>query len=299
MTGVYRRIIRVVKKPRDICLPANILTAKAKSVLKAQKKKPFFMWMHYLDAHTPYLAPRKFIPSYISDADIARLCDVNRVLKNELTPENIEKIIDLYIATIKYVFSEINELFAYLKKDGRLKNTVVIISADHGDECMDHGRMSHSASLYDELVHIPFIVINNPLKIKSELISQIDLPKFILNIFKTKNRGYYNFEGIDITAEERDYVLLEVMHKGYACSEDGTGWLKRAVRTAGWKYIIDYEKNEEELYDLKSDPKEKFNLAKAPELAHIKNKLKKLLKQHAQRQKATQELARTVSELSV
>ena len=66
-------------------------------------------------------------------------------------------MIDLYDHEIRHTDENIGMLLDKLSEMGILSNTLVIITSDHGDEFLEHGSITHTAKLYDELIHVPLI----------------------------------------------------------------------------------------------------------------------------------------------
>lgn len=230
----------------------------------------FFVWLHYMDVHSPYIPPKKYRNQFcrgeMNDYKQARiLCKRN-------TPESFSKdeigtLIDLYDAGVCYVDECIGDLIAHLKTMGVYEDTLIIITADHGEEFMEHGGFAHDAcKLYDELLHVPLIIklpSSSSHKILDRLCSLIDLGPTVLDVLKIPTNP--NFEGaslLPILEEEetgRPYVIS-------ACGliEEKSCEKRKymSIRTEKWKYIF-REGGEDELYNLLSDPGEKGNLIKA------------------------------------
>jgi arylsulfatase A-like enzyme len=116
--------------------PANVITS-AFLDWQAEQDRPFFAFLNYFDAHGPYRAPQDF-------------------QKRFALPER--RLLGFYDAAIAYVDSEIQRLIEELRKRGQLDNTIVIITADHGEQIGDHGLNEHGNSLYKQLLHVPLLI---------------------------------------------------------------------------------------------------------------------------------------------
>jgi arylsulfatase A-like enzyme len=75
-----------------------------------------------------------------------------------LTEEDTKKIIAAYDGEIRYTDEEMGKLLTALDSLSLLNNTIIIITADHGEELKDHGLIGHGHSVYDELIHVPLII---------------------------------------------------------------------------------------------------------------------------------------------
>jgi arylsulfatase A-like enzyme len=141
---------------------ARKITDLALEWLASHAEDRFFVYLHYLDAHTPYSPPpdlvRQFAdPSY--DGGIGdTFGDSDGADQGKYDEADRKKIVAIYDAAVHYVDDQIGRLLESLEKSGRLENTVVVLTADHGEEFWDHGRFFHGQSLYDELLHVPLIV---------------------------------------------------------------------------------------------------------------------------------------------
>ncbi len=115
------------------------------------RKRPFFLWIHFLDCHSPYTPP----PRFVSPDAYARRFDLD--LEN---PGPADKALaeELYDGEVCYVDETVGLILGRLKKAGLETSTVVALSADHGEEFWDHGGWEHGQSLYDELVTVPLVI---------------------------------------------------------------------------------------------------------------------------------------------
>lgn len=119
----------------------------------------FFAVLHLFDVHAPYnpLPPfdTKFDPEGTGDITFWR-CD--KKTGGLLFPEHLEHLIAMYDSEIAYVDNELGRLFRELRVRGLTDNTLIIVTSDHGEGFLEHGRVEHGNSLYQELLHIPLIM---------------------------------------------------------------------------------------------------------------------------------------------
>jgi len=169
----------------------------------------------------------------------------------------------------------IGELMRELARKGFKQKTIIIITADHGDECREHGWIGHGTHLYDESIRVPLIAyipgIEKPRK-RDALVQSIDIMPTILDLL-----------GIPAPYQTQGKSLVRLMEEaeskvqGSVFSEGALLDHRFAVRTREWKYIqnIDVVKKEDELYNLKDDPQEKNNLIhdRAEEAAKLRRRL--------------------------
>lgn len=143
--------------------------------IRTKKFEPFFAWIHYMDCHAPYY-PHNYIPEMqLVDSGVPIL---------KITPEVVKSIREKYGYAVRYLDSNIGALIDYLKRMGIYDNTMIIISADHGEEFMEHGKFGHDAMRNsEEILHIPLIVKGNGKGTNKHLMFFKDIASIILNGF--------------------------------------------------------------------------------------------------------------------
>ena len=131
--------------------------------------KPFYIFAHYIDAHNPLKAPHPFRFKYL-DRNLRQQVDMKKIWRVADNPlicltdgfqlNDIEReaLAALYDEEISYLDHKIGELYRWLKDGGLLDNTLLVITADHGEHLGEHGLYSHVASLHEPVVHIPMIL---------------------------------------------------------------------------------------------------------------------------------------------
>jgi len=256
-----------VKRPYKVPYDrAEILTRKAINWLRGRSNR-FFIWIHYVDPHYPWIPPHNYFPSRSVSIEesikLWRKMVTSQLDPSSLSNEELKKMITLYDSEIRYVDYAIGNLFYELRKEGLYDNSLVIVTSDHGEEFKEHGDIDHKPKLYEELIHVPLVIkFPNGLyggTIVNDLVSLIDLAPTIvdcLGINKPKKWvGSSLFPLLEgRKGSKREGVISEAKIK--------QGHNIISYRTKRWKYILNEEKGEQELYDLQEDPKETKNLFK-------------------------------------
>lgn len=247
--------------------------------------RPFFLFVHYWDPHSPYIPPRPFLSRFAPE-------------RNSSRPS--KQVIRLYDGEIAFVDSEIGRLFAALKKRDLEENTLVVVTSDHGEGLFQHDHISHSINIYEEAVRVPLLlrwphrivqgqVCNAPVEL-------LGLAPTILDMLGVKWNGC-PFEGQSLAAALRGESQLDLARPVYLYRQHYKGdyqtffrrrykygieklvpgkvWMKGekfGIRAGTWKYIEGLEEGTKELFDLSADPGELTNLytgfpKKAAELA--------------------------------
>ena len=126
----------------------------------------WFAYLHYMDPHAPYDAPapqrtRYVAPGFEETRDFARLHprDVNHQAIDPLTEAERRHLGDLYDGEVVWFDTCFAKLMDDLRERGLLDDTVVLLTADHGEEFFEHGQVGHGFSLYEELLHVPLLLV--------------------------------------------------------------------------------------------------------------------------------------------
>ncbi|MHC5542762.1 sulfatase, partial [Singulisphaera rosea] len=143
---------------------------------KRDEKRPFFAFLNYIDAHDPYQTPAHFGRNFglkpESAADHETIRAWFRQDKKVTSPHELTLIKDAYDDCIAYLDEQIGVLFNELDKRGVLKETVVVIAADHGEGFGEHGVYLHGKSLYRHEVHVPLMVIDPSSPAKGSVVAE-------------------------------------------------------------------------------------------------------------------------------
>jgi len=258
-------------------------------------QRPFFAYVHFLEAHWPYKPRRRHIAEFGGDRDANWLRDFSArdfgALRREISRKRrvlcdaeLTQMIQMYDGAVRRLDGKIKALMAMLHQRGLRDNIAVIVTADHGEEFLDHGRIGHGHSLHAELTHVP-LVVHGPGSGKSRRIgrpvSQVDLPATILRFAEVDEAT----RGADLRGEPlgEEPVFSEL-------------WVSRtyrqAMRTDQWTLLRNYTfhplngeltrgrdvrdmvtdcPNEVtvELYDVQNDPRERNDLARRPEFGGL------------------------------
>lgn len=266
-------------------IEASIMNNKVKAWLSNQKgkEKPFFLWVHYMDVHEPYIPKRDYLglidPSININEDDMFALFKNVLLKRDVSKqETIELLRKLYLAGVRKTDDSVKELFDILQMANILGETVVLITSDHGDEFGEHGGLSHDGKMYSELVDVPLIIFDPSLSkgmTCDKLVSTLDVSPTILHLFGLEPVS--KFQGHSLLPIE-DYPSIEVYGESiekHGEKEKGDEKPIYFYRERNLKVIYHEENDIWELYDLQRDPKEQSNIIDVSQAAEeMKRKLK-------------------------
>jgi len=256
--------------------------------------KPFFLWVHYMDLHEPYIPDPKYVdmvdPSLqITEEEMFRLFKDVLLKRDVSDPGRVEVLRKLYRAHVREVDDGLRDFFRILEKWNVLRQSWVLLTTDHGDEFGEHGGLSHDGKMYSELVHVP-LIIYEPTKEQREmcnvLVSTIDIPPTIIHLFGL--RQVHEFQGHSLLPLS-DYssrgVFGEAMDK-QGSHENGKEKEIHYYKEGDLKIIYRERDDSWELYNLKVDPEEMNNVIEgSPQAEAMKQKVRPRVRRY-QREKA-------------
>ena len=274
-------------EPRIPYVRGNVINTKVINWLSSHTKgseyKPFFLWLHYMDVHEPYMPEKKYIemvePSLTISQDEMYSLFENTLLKRDVNdPAKVTLLRRLYNVHVREVDTYVQEFFGTLGKFGILKDTVVIITNDHGDEFNEHDGLSHDDKMYSELIDMP-LIIYDPSRDKREvcdtLVSNVDIPPTIMYLFGLEPIA--GFEGHSLLPLE-DFPLKGVFGEAIDQRSQKGGDIEKDsyfYREGDLKIIYRANLDAWEMYDLKEDPGELNNIVNtSPQAEEMKSKLR-------------------------
>ena len=139
------------------------MTAALEAWLDEHRERPFFAFFHTYDLHSDYLPEARYreelVRPYSGHFD-GRSQTLTGIVLGRLhpAPADIDHLRDLYDAALRQLDDHLGTLFAELERRGLLASTLVVVTADHGEEFFDHGNVGHGRSLYQEMLHVPLLV---------------------------------------------------------------------------------------------------------------------------------------------
>ncbi len=247
--------------------------AKAVELIKQHKDKPFFLGVGFVRPHVPFVAPRKDYTDFLPYAKMQLppklkedWADIPKAGINYKTSKNMKmdvrrqkKAVGGYYASVAFMDRMVGQVLDGLKEAGLDDNTIVIFTSDHGYHLGEHDFWA-KVSLHDESAAVP-LIIRMPGKkpaVCHSLVELLDLYPTLSNLCGLKVPG--RLQGKDISEMMTD-PAKEV--RSAAFSVNGKGFL---LREQDWAFIA-YGRNgqgDQELFDMKQDPKQFTNLAKDP-----------------------------------
>jgi arylsulfatase A-like enzyme len=130
------------------------------------KDKPFFLYIHTIDPHVPYIPPRKYRDLYdanpykgqVEPSGTAKLLERIKTGDTKLSGRDKFRLEALYDGEITYHDDNLARVHEALAEAGLLDDTLIVVTSDHGEEFFDHGSVGHGHTVYEELLHVPLVV---------------------------------------------------------------------------------------------------------------------------------------------
>jgi len=225
--------------------------------LEANQSADFFLWLHYFDPHFAYNEHSEygFSDSEQYDGPVEAGMPFSKLskLRRSLEPRDLEQIKGYYDSEIRHTDEHISKILAKLDELGLTEDTLIIFTADHGEEFLDHGRLGHAKSLYTEVVGVPLLIRypDGAAGVVDEAVGLVDIFPTVLDVVGIESA--HHFEGRSLRSIDPTRPVF---------TENARGKPQRAIVKDGFKLVERKVGNTFELYDLVADPLERTNLYK-------------------------------------
>lgn len=208
---------------------AGVTIDRMLSWLEKPRKGPFFAWLHLYDAHAPYEPPLPFRQAYAGKP---------------------------YLGEIAYMDYELGRLVRTLQEKGLWDETLVVVTADHGESFDEHGERTHGFFCYGATTRVPLIlskpVYGTPGQAFEHPVQSIDLAPSILRLLGLPVDEGMEGRRLDSSADRVVYSEAMIPHEDF--------YLAPVHSLKDGRHSF-YYSSTMELYDLRTDPGEKVNLA--------------------------------------
>ncbi len=263
--STYRNYIREGRRTQARFVAGDVL-----EWLDARPEdKPFMLYVHTIDPHVPYIPPDDLLQRYDPDpydgpVDFRRDRELLEKIKSGALRTNARdrrRLEALYDGEISYHDVHFASIVDGLESRGILDETMIVFTADHGEEFFDHESVGHGHSLYEELLHVPLIM-----QIPGVSPRRVDAPTGLVDVMPT----VLDVLGVDAPERQSGRSVLPLLLGAETDAPRVTvsgfmrGW--RAVEVDGLK-LIQRTENRAMLFALERDPDEETNLAQTHPIA--------------------------------
>ncbi len=299
---------------RNANLPARVhechsetawCTDQALQFIKTQGDSPWFLHLSYIKPHWPYIAPAPYHQRFgaqdvkapvRSDQERTDPHPVYRAFRNHLESQSFslqsvrERVIPTYMGLIKQIDDHVGRLMEGLKAQGRIQDTLIVFTSDHGDLLGDHW-LGEKEMFYEASAGVPLIIVDpslsNQVGVCNELVEAIDLiPTFIEALGQPADKQWLEGQSLLPCMQNleigKQAVFSELDYAYYPAAKDLCLNVNEAratmVRTQRWK-LVDYKGFEPQLFDMQEDPDELNDLGQSAEHVNLRGDLKDLINQ--------------------
>ncbi len=241
-----------------------------------ERESPFFLWIHYMDAHTPYVPA----PRYIREVS-SNVLGTHRMIHAhtrtglgwEVGERTLSDLRTLYQAAVRQIDASIGRLLSALSENGVRDETAVVVAGDHGEEFQDHGHLAHYPKLYDELIRVPLVVDvpGTDGRRIDEHVGLDSVPPTVTDLLDIEPPEEWCGETLTPSVFEGEVLTDEPVVTVTVRGEEVTtqpiprslrdGDLLVSVRDEAWTYIENIDQGTEELYYRPDDPTEQTDLS--------------------------------------
>lgn len=271
-------------------MPATKLTDAAIEKIHQLQQNPFFLYLHYMDVHAPYESPEKY--KSMLGCNIDQLSTQDKELLQQYNDYYLDKTLfeigikpnrekpDFsdtgkaylrlrYDAASRYLDDEVFRLIAAIREI--CPGTLIVITADHGEELWEHKSVGHAKTVYDELTQVPLIISypKLPPALHTEPAQITDILPTVAAYLQIPPLSFW--QGTDLLKN-----TLDPQRPVYSQTRSSLGESKVnlvMIRKGGFKLIRNRNNNTDTLYDLTQDPKEQTPITDKPEQTATLQKL--------------------------
>lgn len=280
-TGIQRLLKRLYYRFWRLELPyleGRVLNDYVTAWVEKNLNTSFFLWMHYMDPHYPYVPPESYLRGFSSRKEAFNYnLSVNY---NSPSGEELPLLRSLYEGEVKYTDACIGDLLQHLDEKNLLEGSLILLTADHGHAFMEHGRFGHAYDiLYNEVVHVPLIIrgLGECRKVDAET-QLLDIPPTVLDLLGIRKAP--SFMGGNLLDVENGSAAIfsesarpDLINLRYDTSKRVTACIKGKT-----KLIINEFEGTTELYDLKRDFQEKNDCFQSEK--ELYKELESLIREH-------------------
>ncbi len=241
--------------------------------LRQNGSSPFFLWLHLMDPHAPYYPHEDSLQEmghHDVDADRARYLNAywNRSdLNLKRLREKLPEILVLYDSALRGVDTQLGRLSQFLGQQRQASDCVFAVTADHGEEFLEHGSRFHAPAAWEELIRVPLLILTSGGTgvVVKEPFSLVNLAPTLLESVgaaipkQFRGQSWWHLAdgsgGREETAEGAIFECVAGCTNPFR-SENRLGPRILCVREAHFKMVIDFSSGQETLFDLGNDPGE-------------------------------------------
>lgn len=239
--------------------------------------QPFFLFLNYMDAHVPYVPPPPFDTRYQGADPSFRWFTYNKLREDVairrtrvLDGRAREHLTSQYDGAIAYLDQQLGALLARLRESGVYDNSLIIVTADHGEGLGERSLIGHGLSLYQHELHVP-LMVKYPHATTGTVVEtpvgSVDVLPTILDVVGVTAPS--DLDGVSLRRVERVARRAIVAESSDVREADGHAALVQPAEIAlisGAMKLISHADGRTELYELSKDPLEQTDLSRSTQV---------------------------------
>jgi arylsulfatase A-like enzyme len=239
----------------------------ARRFIRLHQEEQFFLWLHYMEPHAAYDPEQSFggIPGSLSperESFLRAWIPANKTTPMVVRPDDLTAVEALYGGEALDVDRWIAGIWAEIEAQGLAGSTLLVITADHGEEFNEHGDYGHGHTVYQELDWVPLIFVGPQV---AEPGSVVETPVPMLDLAPT----LIDVAGAPSPELARGQSLLPVLQGQGATPRPiytesparRSSYDDKALRQGDFKLVYNVKLDQAELYNLREDPGEEHDLS--------------------------------------
>jgi len=323
-SGWYLRNAALPARVRDEDAETPYLTSRAIDFIRSKGDSPWALHLSYIKPHWPYKAPAPYHAMF-GAADVAlpvrtelersHAHPLHRAYQRHEESESFARdevwraVRPVYMGLVRQIDDQIGRLMAFLAEAGRLHDTLIVFTSDHGDLLGDHW-LGEKEYFFEPAIRVPLLVVDPaaaPGQVRNDFVECIDVVPTLLEALdlpvpehRVEGRSLLPLLRGSASSLEREFVVGSLdyayrqarLHLGRGPHEC-TGWMLRDARFK----LICWEGFAPQLFDLHDDPQELVDRGADPALAPVRRRLTEALLgwMMARRRRSTETAAAVVN----
>lgn len=307
VSGWFSRNAHLAARVREEHSETAYMTDRAIDFVRTQGDQPWTLHLSYIKPHWPLMAPAPYHAMY-RDSDTGAIVEADARTENahpvvqayraahedcvsHQSEDFVRHVRPTYMGLIKQVDDHLGRLFAELERLGRIEDTLIVFTSDHGDHLGDHG-LGEKELFYEQAVRVPMIVVDpSPAadatrgSVERHIVEAVDIVPTILDALGL-DPARHLVEGRsllpllrnerladawrDCAFSELDYAFRGARRHLGRAPDECQAWMARTQR---WKYVH-HQGLRAQLFDLQEDPLELVDRGDDPGLARVRAEMK-------------------------
>jgi arylsulfatase A-like enzyme len=241
----------------------------ARRFIRLHGDEQFFLWLHYMEPHAAYRPPEAFgeLPSSV-DANREEFLRAwqpsNKTVPVALRDDDVTALQALYDGEILAVDGWVGGIWDEVEAQGLADRTLLVITADHGDEFGEHGEYGHGHTVYQDLVWVPLIFVGSPVAGQGRVVEApvplLDIVPTLLDVAGAPQPELIRGQTLLPVLQGQEPAGLPVFSE---CPARRSSYDDKALRVGPFKLVYNVKLDRAELYDLQADPGEQNDLSAA------------------------------------